>query len=293
MWEICRQIQKWIWTKIQPHTSTIKKWLVVCIGILKFLFYALFTASIIFTILLVITHITLTVGKSPYAIFKYLPDLVLRLCGTDLTTFKADKYSVFVSDMILLIGFFTAVVPIFQMWRSLQKLRKAFKEDYKIDSFPINNEGVDDIAWMLPYYQKGTRITIFAGSFTWLGEKQDLEINQMMKKRICELASDEKLDLVSYKRESDVKRAFEDKSLTPLFNELENCFRYESGLDQVVCTLIQYQPTEWEFLYKGKAYRHTGAYDNYALGDTDKNRVLLHVLSELTKAEHWGKPAVE
>ncbi len=204
---------------------------------------------------------------------------------------EEEQYKVLVADAILALAFVMALVPLLQMRKSLRKLREDFKKDYKIDSAPINNEGVDDIEWMLPYYQKAQRITIFAGGFAWLGEKQDLKPNQKMKKRILKLAGEKKLDLISYHTRAEIEKEYKEKKLTALFEKLKHCFKYKSGLDQVVCTLIQHQPTEWQFLYKGKADKDTGICTNYALGDSDKNRGLLHILSEFTNAEHWDEPA--
>lgn len=206
-----------------------------------------------FIISLIVTHVFWDSERSSPLIFEWLPNVVIKLFEICAPNLAIDKDTVLVPDMILLVGFVTAVVPIFQMRRSLKKLRKDFKEDYNIDSSPVYKKGIDDIEWMLPYYQKGTQITIFGGSFAWIGEHQELEANQKMKERVLKLMEKKKLKLVSYKNKSDVITAFKDKDLAPLFNKLEECFGYESGLGQVVCTFILHQPSEWQFLYRGKA----------------------------------------
>ena len=48
-----------------------------------------------------------------------------------------------------------------------------------------------------------------------------------------------------------------------------------------------------EFLYKSRPDDEGHMFNACVLSDTDKSRVLLHILSELTKAEHWGERANE
>lgn len=198
------------------------------------------------------------------------------------------QYSPIVSDLILIVGFFAAIIPILTMRFSLKTLKENFTKEQGIQRSPVREKGVEDIKWMLPFYDKGKNITIFGGDFTWIGEKQELKPNRKFRDRICKLAGTGELKLVSYKKKEKIREAYKEKKLISLFDQLEGCFQYESKLKGVVCTIIERRPNEWKFLYRANPHESQHVYDNYALSDTDNTRELLHVLSELTKAGHWG-----
>jgi len=89
---------------------------------------------------------------------------------------EEEQYKVLVSDAVIVFAFAFALVPLFQVSQNTKKLRQElkkaqeqFQKEHGIQSFPIQREGEDDLDWMLPHYQRGQRITIFAGAFDWLG----------------------------------------------------------------------------------------------------------------------------
>ena len=210
---------------------------------------------------------------------------------------EEERYKTLVSDAIFVLGLGVVLVPLIQASQNTRKLRRdlkkayeQFQKDHGIQSVPIEKEGEDDIAWMLPHYQKATRLTIFAGSFDWLADKPEME------KRILELAGEGKLDLVSYKSKEEVTEGGRAKrKLKSLFKTLgDDHFKFNSKLEKVICTFVQKSGLDTEFLYKSKSDDDGGhMFNACVLSDTDKSRVLLHILSELTKAEHWGERANE
>ena len=260
--------------KEEEGANEMKK-LVICL--------VLIVASLLI-VSLVTTHATLVLGISTPKLLRLVPDIVLGLVGRNINNLTEEKYTAFVGDMIFALAFLMAIIPISQVWWNTKKLREALRKEYGIRSSPIAEEGKDDLDWMLPHYQKASRMTIFAGGFGWLG------INSGIKKRVLELAKDSKLDLVSYKNKEQVVEAFKGKGGQKLFNDLEHCFRYESGLQSVVCTMTQPSAAEWSFLYKSRPDEEGHAFNVCVLSDIDRTRELLHILSELTKAENWGSP---
>lgn len=209
---------------------------------------------------------------------------------------KEEQYKVLVSDAIFVLAFGFALIPLIQASQNTRKLRQdlkkaqeQFQKEHGIRSIPIEKEGEDDLAWMLPHYQKATRLTIFAGSFDWLADKPEME------KRILELAGEGKLDLVSYKSKEQVREAFRTKkNLKSLIKTLgDDHFKFKSELKNVTCTFVEKSAMGTEFLYKSSPDDEGHMFNACVLSDTDKSRVLLHILSELTKAEHWGERANE
>lgn len=238
----------------------------------KILISCLFVLLMCIVLSLIITHILSVL------------DIYIFIDKTGLTE---NQYSPIVSDLILLIGFFAAIIPILTMWSSLKKLQANFENKHGIKSSPIDTEGEDDIEWMLGQFKGAKHITIFAGGFAWLNKKQG------MKDLLQKLATEKKLDLISHGSEDYVREAFRVERATPLYNRLKECFIYNSGLDQaVVCTLVKDSTLESRFLYKGRSDSDGGAeFNACVLADADQNRVLLHILSELTRARHWDRPA--
>jgi hypothetical protein len=255
---------------------------------------------------LVATHICLIFGKGPLGPCRWWPDLILGFVfGSSAAQLTESQYASLVADMIAAFAFVMAAWAFVKarLYKSkVQRELAAAKQDYDerlktaqkefdkklgIISCPIEVEEDDDLKWMVPHYEAGDRITVFAGEFAWLAT------NQAMKRRVCQLAREDKLKLVSYKTKAQVEQGFQRKNKTELFNELKRCFRYESGLgstNKVVCTMIQQATSELKFLYKSGTGQSQHAFNAQVLNDTDSMRALLRILFELTKAEHWGRP---
>lgn len=232
---------------------------------------------------LVVTYVALELDKTPYRLFTWLPNFVLRVFRVDVANLPADKYLMLLSVMTLVVGFLITITPIFGVFRRTGKIReeikntqKEFLAEHGITINPVKRKGKDDLEWMLPHYQQADRVIICAGSFDWLGD------NKEMKKRIRQLAAEDHLKLVSYRTKEQVEAAFRRKGEQELFRELEKHFGYESGLEGVTCTMIQKLGADWEFLYRSRADAENVFNVSY-ISTTPRNIELLKILSELTK----------
>ncbi len=236
-----------------------------------------------FIILTIVLGVLLLVVVSLHVLSKFCPFTLLGL--------EEEQYEAIVMDAILLLAFGIALIPLIQALQNTRKLREElkkaqeqFQKEHGIQSFPIEKEGEDDLTWMLPHYQKARRITIFAGSFDWLADKPEME------KRILELAGEGKLDLVSYKSKEQVEEALRTKkNLQDLLEMLGDHFKFNSKLEEVKCTIVQKSATDWEFLHKSRPDDAGHAFNACVLGDTNRSRELLHILSQLGDAKHWGE----
>ncbi len=235
---------------------------------------------------LVVTYVALELGKTPSCVFTCLPNFILRAIQVDLVNLPPDKYPMLISVMTLVVGFLITITPIFGVFRRTGKLRqtvenaqKEFLDEHGITINPVQKKGRDDLEWMLPYYQQAGRITIFAGSFDWLGD------NRQIKNRLRQLATEDNLRLVSYRTKEQVEAAFQRKGEQSFFRELQTNFSYESGLDGMTCTMIEKLGADWEFLYRSRAGPETPSVFNVCyIGTTPRNIELLNILSKLTKA---------
>ncbi len=205
---------------------------------------------------------------------------------------KEEQYKVLVSDAIFMLAFGIALIPLIQASQNTRKLRQElkkaqeqFQKEQGIQSFPIEEKGKDDIKWMLPHYRTAEHVTIFAGSFDWLGQKKE------MRDQIIKLAKEGNLELVSRRTKAEVDRSLEED--VELYETLSGHFHYESELNGVTCTMIKALGTQYKFLYRSSTTEPGKAFNARVFTNTEQSRELLHILSQLTKAEHWGKPAVD
>lgn len=250
----------------------------------KIIVVLLLLFSVLLIISFLITSAALVLNKTPPDICKWLPDFVLGLFRVDVKSIKPEQYTALVAIMTIAVGFVITIWPAVGIWRRSRKLRQELKrtrqeflDEHGIDMKAIQQKGKDDLEWMLPHYQQADRVIICAGSFDWLGD------NKEMKKRIRQLAAEDHLKLVSYRTKKQVEAAFRRKGETELFGELEKHFGYESGLEDVTCTMIQKLGADWEFLYRSSADAGNVFNVSY-ISTTPRNIELLNILSELTKA---------
>jgi len=236
---------------------------------------------------LVVTHISLVLNKTPPSLFIFIPDMIFGWFGTNIASLKANaQYAPIISDMIAAFAFVVTAYAVvkaqtykIRLQRERQKVKKEIGTRMGIQSFPIGKKGVDDIEWLITHYKEEVDyITIFAGGFSWL------VINEKMRSRILELAKDNKLRLISNKSRHDVIEAFKRKRSESIFNELKDCFKFDSGLEKVVCTVIKKSPTEWKLLYRSRLDELDHDFNACVLSDKDSTRELLYIISNL--AEH-------
>lgn len=259
----------------------------------KKILVGLMVAAVIWLMIsLIVTYVSLELNKTPFSLFTWLPNFVLRVIQLDVANLQQDKYPMLISVMTLVVGFLITITPIFGTFRRTGRLRREVKDaqqeflaEHGIAINPIQKKGKDDLEWMFPYYQQAGRITIFAGSFDWLGD------NRQIKERIRQLATENNLRLVSYRTKEQVEAAFRRKGEQGFFRELQTHFSYESGLEGVTCTMIEKLGADWEFLYRSRAGPETPSVFNVCyIGTTPRNIELLNILSKLAKAvEHQSE----
>lgn len=192
------------------------------------------------------------------------------------------QYETIISDAIFLFAFIFAMIPIIQASRNTTRMLADIRKEHGIEYTPITEEGKDDLDWMAKHYERADRITIFAGSFDWLGT------NSRLKALILKLAQQDKLKLVSYRSEDKVLAAFTANDQEDLFQQLRLCFRFESELTDVVCTMVHKSPTENEFLFKSRSETIDHPFNASVISDTYRSGELLHILSQLSSPNKWG-----
>ena len=106
----------------------------------------------------------------------------------------------------------------------------------------VLSDGVDDLNIMLKAYRSAERITVFSGDFSWLKESDEL------REKVCALAGQAKVDLISYKTPGDIQRALNDPAL---FNRLKPAFLIVKGTP-LKCSLVEYSGANATFLYKDR-----------------------------------------
>ncbi len=258
----------------------------VCRRVLGTAYWLLLLVLILwaFTVVtLVATHICLIFSKGPLETWRWWPDLIFGLLfGSAATQLEVNQYSALVSDMIAAFAFVVTVGTVVQAGLYKRNLRRKLQQELGIEASPITQKGKDDLEWMLQHYRTAEHVTIFAGSFDWLSQ------NKEIKNQIIKLAKEGNLELVSRRTKAVVDRSLAGDA--DLSQALSGHFRYESKLDGVTCTMMKALGTPSKFLYRSSTTEHGKAFNACVFTNTEQSKELLHILYELTKAEHWGTP---
>ncbi len=207
-----------------------------------------------------------------------------------MTKLKAGgNYGVIVADMIAVCAFSFAVLPSIQGLAYKVRLKRQVRDEYGFEFIPVKRPGDDDLLQMLKRYRGADHLTIFSGGFDWLGNKKE------MKKEIVKLARDGKLRLVSFRTENQVRDRFKEEGYEELFDELlgnlKEDFRFESGLEEIKCSVIRVFGTEYRFLFRQSS--NVDPFNAGFLSSSKSSRELLHILSTFSEAKDWGKPAAQ
>ena len=270
---------KWHWGLYFRITgSWLLRWI-----IFPLLWLSLLGTAIII-ICLVISHICYITGASYPSLVTSFTDVFLSELGWNIEQLTEVQYAAIVSDMIVILAFLLTIVPVVQfVYFKVQYIRK-FRREQGIETFKVRIKGKDDLDTMLRHYEGAEHLTIFCGAFDWLRE------NANMKHLITNLANDDKLKLVSYKSEEQVRSAFASNNGQIFFRLLldKGCFRFNSGLPDVKCSLIKRVGAETKFLFRQSSEQNP--FNACVLSSTDQSRELLHILSKLTEADMWGSP---
>lgn len=235
-------------------------------------------------IFFVLTHISTVAGNAQPDWFRGLVNNVcdpwvawiFEVLRFDRAALSAPGvYAMISADMIGVCAFLFAVWPLVQTSLHRFRLAKEITETTGLKVVVVQEQGEDDLDTMLHHYQGAEHLTIFCGRFDWLGKKA------AMREFIEGLATDEKLDLISYRREADVEQAFGEKDLAVLYEHLieHDCFRFESGLD-IKCSLIKKIGTESRFLYRSASDGHN-PFNACILTGKPHTIEHLHILTQL------------
>jgi hypothetical protein len=233
-------------------------------------------------ICLVISHICFFTDTKIPPIVKTIAGCSLRMLGCQINNLEDAKYAAIVSDMLVILAFLLTAAPFIQAVYFQIQYKRKFREEQGIESFKVKTPGQDDLEKMLEYYKEAEKLTVFCGSFDWIGK------NETMKNKMLALAKENKLTLVSYKSEQDVQSAFNEVRQEDLFNQLKHCFKFESGLPEVKCSMIKRIGAEQRFLFRQSSNQNP--FNACVLSSTNQSRELLYILSKVTDAAHWGKP---
>jgi hypothetical protein len=93
----------------------------------------------------------------------------LGMTGIDPTALKADEYrqilSALVGSIAVSVTLWFAVVTVVNHRHTKSVLRR----QALIETRPVYTDGVEDLNYMLEYFQDASSVTVFSGDFSWLG----------------------------------------------------------------------------------------------------------------------------
>ena len=143
---------------------------------------------------------------------------------------------------------------------------------------------------MLKRYRGADKLTIFCGAFDWLGK------NAEMRAEIEKLANENKLKLISFRSEEQVKGKFTEEGYQELFDTLikalKTNFRFNSGLTDIKCSVIRFfGGAKTRFLFRQSSERNP--FNAGFLGSSEYSRELLLILEKFASATEWGEPAAQ
>lgn len=246
------------------------------------LLWILLILTAVLLICLVISHICFFTDTKIPSTVKVVSSWPLRMLGCQINNLEDMKYATIVSDMLVILAFLLTAAPFIQAVYFQNQYKRKFREEQGIESFKVETPGQDDLEKMLEYYKEAEKLTVFCGSFDWIGK------NETMKNKMLALAKENKLTLVSYKSEQQVQIAFREVNQEELFNQLKHRFKFESGLPEVKCSMIIRIGAEQRFLFRQSS--NENPFNACVLSSTNQSRELLYILSKVTDAAHWGKP---
>lgn len=279
------------------------------------IFLFVLTVWALCAILLTLTHITLTFGKTPYLFIEWVPNLVLGCFGTDSATLIADKiYAVIVADMIAICAFVFAVAPAIQAAIYKINLKRRLRKAHGLEVFKVKNEGIDDLAKMLECYDRAEHITVFCGDFDWLqaanikNSEKYISASKKQKKKfikkaremmefVVKYAGEQKITLVSSKSIKLVKEALRDNSrLTSqkdaLFESLEGRFVFGANIG-IKCSLIKKINDKYAFLYRSHSDDKDHSFNAHMFTGAEESEELINILRNLIESGKWQSNAGE
>lgn len=204
-------------------------------------------------------------GTTPWPWLSYVIESVLSLFMQDPQS--AVKEAIVAGALAVFVSLITVWVLVVQPLRHRSALRKASI----VDSHPVGEVGNDDLTTMYRYYSNAEHITVFSGDFDWILKHEKL------KQLILKLAKENKIELISYKTEEDIKAQWNDGAALA---HLKRCFKFHEA--RFKFTLINHGSGRQSFLSLVPATSQLSA-ENIGVDGTKNHQAnaLLHVVSEL------------
>lgn len=275
---------------------------------LNMIFLFFLTVWALGAILLTLTHITLTLGKTPCWFVQWFPNWILGWFGTDSAKLIAEQiYAVIVADMIAICAFVFAVVPAIQAAIYKINLKRRLRNAHGLEVFKVKNEGMDDLDKMLECYNRADHITVFCGDFDWLQatnikdtekyklssdkdkKKYDKKAEKMMK-FVTDYAGNKKITLVSSKSIDLVREALRKKNTRgnqrSLFDSLESRFVFNCSIG-IKCSLIKKINDEYAFLYRSHSGDKNHSFNAHMFTGATESKELINILRRLIESGPW------
>jgi hypothetical protein len=224
-----------------------------------------------------VTQINLELGRTSTGFCSAFSTGVLGWLGLKVSGLSPAEYKRTIGTVLTLqmtlVSLYLVVVPILSLFQYRQKLA----QQQSLRREPVRTEGVEDLKVMLKAYERGERITVFSGDFSWLGGTSDESRN--LREKICALADADKVVLVSYKSEADIRTGLKNEAL---FARLRRAFVIAPAA-RLKCSLIEYSGSNATFLFKDRGGEF--GQDSFVViaRAADETRELIGALRELIK----------
>lgn len=190
-------------------------------------------------ILIAFTEAQISMSLGIDSAAKQVPDYIFSYVGVDVGSLDSAKYVSLLSSSIgvvaVAVTLWFSFVTTIKYFNNIQEAKK----HSIIGKAPVYEDGVDDLKVMLKYYKVANEVTVYSGDFSWVTKDEKLKIE------VVRLASEQKISMISYKDESNVKAALNDSIL---FESLKDCFIFNSSVNKK-CSLVRIN-NKAVFLYK-------------------------------------------
>ena len=203
-----------------------------------------------FTLFVMATsQIRLTVGadsSSPDVNFSI--GLLSRLFGSrEIIELSASNRANILGTLISAVGAIVSAVFAIIGWMLSHIESNKLAWNSPIQIFPVYEEdGTDDIKFMLQEYDRATSIVVFGGDFSWMRERnENCEQISAIRKTVEYMASEKKIRLISYREENLVLNTIGDD----LFEKVKTCISYYEKLSGLRASFIE-KPYGRVLIYK-------------------------------------------
>lgn len=222
---------------------------------------------------------------------KPCADWVLNQLGFDRKKLDDASYSKLTADMIAVCAFTFAVWPVLLAFYVARRL----ENQAGVKNIPVKSD-YQAQATMFKYFKGADEITIFCGSFDWIGDHPKLKDQLVGLARASRGAGRKytdrgrKLRLVSFRDKEAVREAFQSKRRIEIFRELEDCFWFSSPLGEgVKCSVVRKKRgRNVTFLYMWQPDGEPTSNASVRTGGGE-TRELMEILDNFANSQKWGK----